>query len=250
VSSSARTSERWSSSSSPGTGDDGLRTGGPRDAAAGRRGPDELGVPDRRRLDRRAHPRALPGPVPAQHLVLVPWHQMYSLRVRAHRGVDHPDAPRDHRADQGHLGLPYWDPRAAGKHRTAPFKDSLPPAFRATNLPTASPTCCFRGSPTEPPQEGRPTPIRPRRHQPRRSPAPRGHLAAPAALNQRFFSYPPYALPGIVRGQRCTVGAQPCCHRGERSARSWCRRVARGPAATVNCPLPVDSAIATTVASP
>jgi hypothetical protein len=26
--------------------------------------------------------------------------------------------------------------------------------------------------------------------------------------------------------------------------------VARGPAATVNCPLPVDSAIATTVASP
>jgi hypothetical protein len=47
--------------------------------------PTSWAVPDRRPLDRRAQPRALPGPVPAQHLVLLPLAPDVPVLVRAHR---------------------------------------------------------------------------------------------------------------------------------------------------------------------
>jgi tyrosinase len=119
----------------------------------------------------------------------------------------------------------YWDPRPPGSTAPPPFKDSLPPAFRATNLPNGEPNPLFEVKRNRArPKKDSPSPIR-RVAINRGDRLPRQVTSPHRALDQPFFSDPGGLTGGFggplragssppPRRAACGPVTAPCrCHR-------------------------------------
>lgn len=123
----------------------------------------------------------------------LPWHRMYLYWFeRIVRSVIQTLDEVDEQT-KATWALPYWDywdPRPPGSAAPPPFRDSLPPAFRAANLPSGEPNPLFEVKRNRARPKKDSPPAIPRVAINRGDRLPRQVTSPHRALNQPFFSDP------------------------------------------------------------